>query len=544
MRTRQPTKSPKKTYSPKILDADPSVIAKGIRKDILKLRVSEGRFSGKKIMLMPWQEQFIDGISDHRLYDIFAATMARGNGKTTFISALSTSGIVPSGTLYRPRGEIDIIASSLGQGRICFNHIYHFLKYRIEKDREREGSKVEPWRVIDNSHQAGLSYTPDDTKLQVKGSDPKRAHGLSPSMVISDEPAQWLSGGIKMFMALETALGKQVNAKFIAIGTLPDEQQHWFTEMLFDMDEDTFTLVFKAPSDQGVDNYDYFSYDYILKANPSYEYLPDLRKKIERHKKKAMRGGKWFDSWKAFRLNLGTPEVFDKESLLNIEEWTCVNTYNPAEREGPMFVAVDLGDGNSMTAFAAYWAMTGRLEVYGCFPATPTLEKHGMADGVGDRYVKMFKRRELFTYPGTATNNARFLSMMFKRFDKYDLQGVSADAYKEKVTRQAIVSSQVKGLEIDFRRVGRGYDGNADVVAFQLDVREGFLNIYPSLLMDSSIRESIITRDTNGNAALNKSRSKGRIDGTQAAIQAVGMGRRHRLPEEEIPDYDTSLYVV
>ena len=46
-------------------------------------------------------------------------------------------------------------------------------------------------------------------RLRCIGSDPKRAHGLAPSLVLCDEPSQW--DGAKtdaMIAALRTSLGK------------------------------------------------------------------------------------------------------------------------------------------------------------------------------------------------------------------------------------------------------------------------------------------------------------------------------------------------
>ena len=87
------------------------------------------------------------------------------------------------------------------------------------------------------------------------------------------------------------------------------------------------------------------------------------------------------------------------------DDWkACVVDTAPL-REGPVFVGIDIGGGVSMTAIAFYWPMTGRHEVYGCFPATPSLMVRGKDDNVGQRYVNMHKRGELYIYPGKAPNN-------------------------------------------------------------------------------------------------------------------------------------------
>ena len=505
-----------------------------LKREVQQLRISEGRYTGQKFKVLPWQEEVIDALADHRIVNL---SIARGNGKTTLMSAIACSGLLPGGAYYRKRGQIPLVASSLNQARIAYQHIKHFARERMDEDNGGPNKRY-PWQTIDNTHHVQITYAPDDTVLRCIGSDAKRAHGMAPHMIICDEPAKWVSGGREMWAALKTSMGKQIDPKVLNIGTFPDTEDHWFAELFANPTPDMRSIKHAAAADD-----DPFGMEAILRANPSYEHMPELQSAIEEDRQAALEGGQDYHIYRALRLNLGTPEVADKEFIIGIDDWMAVTKEKPALKEGPVFLAIDLGDGFSMTAFAAYWAMTGRLEVHGAFPATPNLHEHGKIDYVGDRYVRMHKRGELRIYPGTATNNQKFLSEMFEKYSEYDIAGISADRYKTKITNQAIVSAQF-GKEIEFRGVGRGVDGNADVVAFQMEVREGFLSIYPNLMMDSAIKEAVITRDTNGNAALNKSRHKGRIDALQASIQAVGMGRRWRLPETAKREYNLEDYVV
>ena len=70
-------------------------------------------------------------------------------------------------------------------------------------------------------------------RVRVIGSDPRRAHGLAPVLVLADEPAQWPSStGEKMVAALRTAAGKQPHSRFVALGTRPADAEHWFSKLL------------------------------------------------------------------------------------------------------------------------------------------------------------------------------------------------------------------------------------------------------------------------------------------------------------------------
>ena len=107
------------------------------------------------------------------------------------------------GPLALPRGQTTIIASSLGQAHIAFNHALYFLKPMFEKEPRR-------YRLIDNSHTCLMQDRETGAVLKAIGSDGKRAHGLAPVMLILDEPAQWpKNDGVKMYAACVSALGKQ-----------------------------------------------------------------------------------------------------------------------------------------------------------------------------------------------------------------------------------------------------------------------------------------------------------------------------------------------
>ena len=246
--------------------------------------------------------------------------------------------------------------------------------------------------------------------------------------------------------------------------------------------------------------------------------------------------------FRALRLNKGTPEIAEQEVLVELDDWKAITSNNPPPKKGPVAVGIDIGGGISMTAAAFYWPETGRLEAHGAFPARPDLEERGKNDFVGRRYLIMFDRGELRIYPGKATNNVKFITEMSELIEGQVLLGVAADRYKQTDLEQAILNASL-GWEVEWRVVGRGAHGSEDVRSFQAEVLEGHMGVAPSLLMESAITESVIHRDTNRNPALNKSRSKGRNDALQAALLAVGMGRRWRLPSQgpkrptQISDY-------
>ena len=124
-----------------------------------------------------------------------------------------------------PRAETVIVASSFSQATIAFEHVIAFLGGRaMDRDKYRLWQSGQLARIQDRSTGA---------MIRCLGSDPRRAHGLAPSLILADEPAQWPeSTGERMVAALMTALGKIPNAKFIALGTRPAGTEHWFSKSL------------------------------------------------------------------------------------------------------------------------------------------------------------------------------------------------------------------------------------------------------------------------------------------------------------------------
>lgn len=490
------------------------MLYKNVISDIEGLTITQGRRRGEAFTVLDWQSQFVKGFCSH---PISALSIARANGKTTFCAAIACSALC--GALHIPRGEIFLIASSLSQARIAFRHVKFFMRPVTSQEPKR-------WRIIDNSQHAEMEDRETGTTLRCIGSDPDLAHGLAGSLYLLDEPAKWKGGGREMYVAVETSTGKQEDDRIIALGTRPKLLDHWFAEMLDTKKDNTYVQEYKAEKGDLE-----FEIETVLKANPSYHHNVDLQERIWEHVENARGGGMWRSSYRALRLNMGTAEVEDELPIVSVDDWDAISTPNPAPRQGQVCIGIDLGGGTSMSAIAVYWPVTGRLEVYGAFPASPNLRLRGLSDKVGERYLKMKARGELEVYPGKATNNVKFLTDVLEAVEakKYGIIEIAADRYKPKDTEQALYACNIR-KEVEWRVVGRGIDGSQDIDHFVKEVADAHLSIKPSLIMEHAILESRLHFDTNNNPALNKARQKGRNDPLQASVLAVGSGRRWRIP--------------
>ena len=159
----------------------------------------------------------------------------------------------------------------------------------------------------------------------------------------------------------------------------------------------------------------------------------------------------------------------------------------------------------------------------GAFPAEPSLDQRGRDDGVGDRYLNMERRGEIRAYPGRVTPVAAFLRDVAQRVKGEKVRRVGADHFLKERVKQALAYAGIN-WPFEWRRVGEGEHGIADVTYFQMEVLDDHLRVEPSLVFTSAISDSVVIRNNNGNPRLDKSRKRGKNDILQAAIHAVSQG--------------------
>ena len=334
------------------------------------LTVSQGRLAGQAFTVLPWQRRFVRGAFVGAVQSA-ALSVARGNGKTALLSGIAAATL--DGPLMVPRGETVIVASSFEQARIAFEHVLAFMGDKLE-GRE--------WRVWDTAQQARIEHKLTGARVRCVGSDPRRAHGLAPVLVLADEPAQWPeTTGERMVAALRTAAGKQPHSRFVALGTRPADAEHWFAKMLAGGADYSQTHATR-PGDPK------FQRRTWAKANPSMAHMPDLLAAIRNEARQAREDPSLLASFDALRLNLGTEDAA-VSTLLDAGLWQKIE--GEAEMVGPATWGVDLGTSAAQSAVAAYWPKTGALACLAAFPLSSLhlpSANFGMASGGSIRSVR------------------------------------------------------------------------------------------------------------------------------------------------------------
>ena len=472
------------------------------------LTVSQGRLAGQPFTVLPWQRRFARGTFASGTQSA-ALSVARGNGKTALLSGIAAATL--DGPLAVPRGETVIVASSFEQARIGFEHIVSFMGDRLG-DHAR-------WKVWDTAQQARVEDRKSGARVRCIGSDPRRAHGLAPVLVLADEPAQWPeTTGERMVAALRTAAGKQPHSRFVALGTRPADPEHWFSKMLTGGADYAQSHAAKAVDPA-------FQMRTWRKANPSLAAMPDLLPAIRNEAIRAKTDPALLAGFESLRLNLGVEDT-EVSTLLSAGLWASIE--GEAEATGSCSWGIDLGTSAAQSAVAAYWPGTGRLETVAAFPFAPSLAERGLRDGVGNLYSECARRGELLTLGQRSADIALLLQAALERFGRP--AQIVADRWRESELRDALDKACVPVAALVVR--GMGFkDGAEDVRAFRRACADGKVTPAASLLLRSAMAEARTISDPAGNAKLSKGsqggrRLRARDDAAAAAILAVAAGVR------------------
>ena len=463
---------------------------------------------GEPFELMPWERDFCR-LLETETGDV-ALSVARGNGKTALVAGIATAAVHPDGPLHRRQALTVLVAHDFRQAGIAFGDVRDMLF----PDRQ----PGEAWRVQDSSNARRIEHRPTGAAVEVVSSNPRRAHGLRPLLVLADEPAQWEDGTSgRMLAALQTGLGKLPGSRMIALGTRPAVPDHWFERML----EEGPALVFAAAPDADPAHEGAWE-----QANPSLPWMPHLRDRIALEAAKTGEPSA-LARFRALRLNAGVADTA-AAVLISAEAWARVESADPAPREGMPVWGIDLGGSAASSAIAAVWR-TGRVEVFAAFPADKSLAERGRADNVGSRYEELAARGELLTLGGHGMDYGALMRTARERFGPP--WAMVADRWRQADLVDANRASGTVAYHFDWR--GMGFrDGGEDVRYFERAVLEEKVSVVPSQLARDALYEARCLTDPAGNRKVAKGseggrRAKARDDAAVAIVLAVSWFMRN-----------------
>ena len=433
--------------------------------------------------------------------------MARKNGKSGLIAALLLAYLV--GPLNQPewRGLVVSLTGALAAE----------LRDAITATAEASGLLLSTKKAPPPGEITGLNRA----RLTILASDKATGHAVGADLAIIDEAGLIQENLRDLWGAIFSSISGR-DGRLLCISIRGDGPM--FNELAERAADDSVVWHEYAASEDA----DILDRNEWAKANPglasgikSTRYMADASAR-------ALANAADQPSFRAYDLNL--PRNPATETLCTPEDWRACEVSDLPPRDGPCIVGFDLGGSASLTALAAHWPHTGRMEVWTACGDTPSLLERSRADGVGDLYCQMADRGELATYPGRVTPAADFLRACAGYLEGQRVKLAGADRYRRAEAEDALAGAGLR-WPIEWRGQGASAsaDGSHDVRAMQRLILSQRLVVPRSLAMRHAVRESIIRRDAAGNPALDKRRATGRIDSMSAMVIAAGLGEREAV---------------
>ena len=456
------------------------------------LRVPPGHpLAGQPMALPAFAEKFLrDGWGAHES----ALAVARKNSKSACCAILALGFLI--GPLRRPgwRGAI----ASLSK----------------EKAAELRGQVASIIRASGLEDEVKIRYAPYPGRiesatgsLEVLSSDRAAGHSSSFDLVIVDETGLMPERSRELLAGLRSSVSAKAG-RIIHISVRGDSPL--FAEVLDN--PATVAHVYAAPAGCALDDTSAWH-----AANPGLGTIKSrayMRAEVER-----IRGAPTDEpSFRAYDLNEALSPT--REMILSPDDLRACFADDPPAREGPCYLGFDFGEAVSSTAAVAVWPATGRLETWMAFGDVPALAERSRRDSAP--YAAMVERGELRLYPGRVVRPDVFLADLQTDLAGCRVERAASDSYKDSECKDFLDRAAVR-WPMDFRRVGAGKDGGADVRAFQRLVLQRKLAMAENLSLVTAIAKSTIRRDANGNPGLDRATGRGRIDVLSAAVIACGL---------------------
>ena len=469
------------------------------------LRVPTGPLRGQPFTLDRWQVDFLSealgpGVREAGL------SVARKNGKSGLIAVLLLAHLL--GPLNAPlwRGIVVSLTGGLAA------------ELRDAVQQTAEASGVDRLLNVRRSPPPGSIEGARGARLTILASDKATGHALGSDLAVLDEAGLLPESNRDLWGAVLSSTSGR-DGRMLSISIQGDGPM--FGELKGRKGQSGVVWVeYGAPDDCALDDETAWE-----AANPglasgikSRTYMADMSAKAISVPADAA-------SFRAYDLN--QPRNPSTETVCAAADWrACERAAEDLPgRDGYCVVGFDIGGAASLTALAAFWPDTGRLEAWAACGDNPPLLDRSRADGLGDTYCQMESRGELRTYGGRVTPAALFLADCAARLGDSRVKAAGADRYRKAEVEDALGAA---GLRWPMTWRGQGAsasaDGSHDVRAFQRLVLSERLRVQTSLLLRSAISESVIRRDAAGNPALDKRRQHGRIDALSAAVIAAGLG--------------------
>jgi phage terminase large subunit-like protein len=479
------------------------------------LRVPEGRFVGKPLIVAEYMRDDFRAIYDNP-HGTRRAIISRGrkNAKTTESAMILLLHLC--GPEARANAQLFSAAQSRDQAAILFGLAAKMIRLSPE---------LNAVCVIGDTRKE-IRCPELGTHYRALSADAATAYGLSPALIVHDELGQVKGPKSELYEALETATAAQENPLSIVISTQAPSDADLLSELIEDAlkgeDPRTVLRFNTAPPDL-----DPFSVEAIKAANPAFGLFMNETEVMDMAataKRMPSRQPEYENLVLNRRVEMNNP--FVSRAL-----WEA-NAATPDEFDGEVFAGLDLSEVSDLTALVMVCRMEGRLHVEPIF----WLPKEGLREkSERDRtpYYMWASQGLIETTPGKSIQYEWIAERLYALHQHRPFRKIAFDRWnfrhlKPWLIRAGFAMEEVEGETAIFQEFGQGFASMSpalrtlESLLLNEEIAHGG---HPVLAMCAA--NATVQTDPAGNRKLSKIKSHGRIDGMVALAMAVAVAEAH-----------------
>ena len=474
------------------------------------LKHYKGEFAGQPIVWEPWQLFCLANIfglklrsTKRRKYTYADVYVPRKNGKTTFAAVIALYMLILD---EESAAEVYAAAVDKAQAKICFD-----ASAELVKGLEGLDGYVRVFRKG--------SIVVEDTASAYKplSKDTKNKDGLNIHCGICDERHAWKTNEI--YEVLKTGIGARSQPLIFSISTAgTDTSYPYFRDleflrqvMLGIKEKDNHFIMLYEP-DEG-DRWD--DPATWAKVNPNYGVSLGKKYMEDECQEARDKGGSTLAAFQTKNLNMwvDAPEVWipDDEVAANN------SSFDESKLNGEeCYVGIDLSSKTDLTATAFFFPKFNVAKFLFTLPESKIVDK-GVENDVVD--YRLWKENGWITIcPGKVLDEDWYLAQLLNELGKYNIKCIAYDPWGMWDLKNKFGKYESKLMEYQ-QSIRYMSVPTKDVEA---RVLRHELNFLGTPVIRWMFRNVVIYRDPNANIKLDKARSRNKIDGVVALVDAVG----------------------
>lgn len=503
---------------------------------VRRLTIPSGPLEGDRfgLHLQPFQSRFIARAFAAGTRQGFLS-VPRGNAKSTLGAAIAAAAFLAPRYKAGGSGEVVLAAQSFSQARGIGRDSKAMIRGLLGADWFAATGRAGWLRVRDNAQTFELEDAATGSRLVARGAREDLLHGAKVALVVFDELGVGRGDAEQRFRTLTGALGKIEGARVLGLGTRPREEEHWYERLLSGGSargafpaEGRYVQVHAAAAKANI-----WHRRTWWRCNPLAACSEVLAAEIAGAAAEARDDPSAEADFRYAKLNQGFEAgVEDSNLLIGAARWRPVLTDELPPAVGPWVGGLDLGGTAALSALAALWPETGRVEVLVMAGSEPSPAVRGRRDGVGGAYVEAVRSGELLLSAGLLPRPDELLRAAVERWGLP--AALAADRYRQGEVFDALNRAMLpEEFGLDLRGLGFLH-ANEDVRAFRRAVFEDRIAVSRGAkLLTRSVAGARTLSDPAGNVKLAVRsqagrRKRHRDDAAVALVLACGLAARYR----------------